>query len=330
MSQADELLKTLTGVNANSRLVNPDLEEHIVINEDRFITVPSTLKRIGVQYDHNIETVTFDCIRFWDGVDLSKMKIYINYMRPDKTKGCYLAENVTVDDTDETIMHFKWTISNHVTQYKGSIVFLVCIKSVDEDGDENNHWNTELNNEMYISEGLECVEEIKLSYPDIFTQLLQEMDEAVQTNQNIRIEALNYSENALRSANYADTQARNSANSAASSKQYSEEAKTELEEVKGLNQEVRKLIDEGKTVGPQGPQGPRGPQGPQGIQGIQGPKGDKGDPGKDGMTATIGGLYGLGIDSDGNLCVYSYDEETAPSFEIDEKGDLYMLMEVND
>ena len=99
MSQADELLKSV----ANTRTVNPETEPHIIIGEDRFITVPDELKRIAVQGDHDVETVTFDCPRYWDDHDLSKMQLYINYMRPDGTPGSHLAENVRVDEylTDE-------------------------------------------------------------------------------------------------------------------------------------------------------------------------------------------------------------------------------------
>ena len=46
-------------------------EPHIVIDSHRAITVPEQLKRIAVQFDHNFETVTFDCPRYWDGHDLS-------------------------------------------------------------------------------------------------------------------------------------------------------------------------------------------------------------------------------------------------------------------
>ena len=38
-------------------------EQHIIINSDRSITVPTELKNIAVQNDHNIETVMFDCPR---------------------------------------------------------------------------------------------------------------------------------------------------------------------------------------------------------------------------------------------------------------------------
>lgn len=176
MSLADDLLN-LSSNGINSRLADMETEPHIVIGEDRFITVPDELKRIAVQYDHRVETVTFDCPRYWDGYDMSKMKIYINYTRADGLLGMYLAENVFADQQLPNIMHFDWTLTRNVTGINGPIVFMVCVKRVDRDGNEEVHWNSERNLEMYVSEGLEGEEVIRDLYPDIFTQMLQRMDE---------------------------------------------------------------------------------------------------------------------------------------------------------
>lgn len=172
MSRAEELLNTLTGDDSSPvlRLANPETEPHIVVSDDRFITVPKELQRIAVQFDHDVETVTFDCPRYWDGLDMSQLFVYINYMRKDRITGCYKATNVTVDETDSNIMHFDWTISKNVSQVKGELRFLVCIKKADEEGNEVNHWNSELNTQMYVSEGLETGEAIAARYPDIILQ----------------------------------------------------------------------------------------------------------------------------------------------------------------
>lgn len=175
MSEAENLLDQLADGDAAVMMANPETEPHIVIGTDRFITVPAELRRIGVQYDHNIETVMFDCPRYWDGRDLSAMYVYVNYMRSDGGVGMYLAEDVTVDETDENIMHFSWILSGNATKSKGSLSFLVCAKTVDDEGNEVNHWNSELNREMTISEGLEVQEAIINQYPDIITNLLVRM-----------------------------------------------------------------------------------------------------------------------------------------------------------
>ena len=54
-------------------LSNEFEEPHIVIGYDRVVTVPDQLKRLAVQYDHDIETVTFDCPRYWGKHDMSQM-----------------------------------------------------------------------------------------------------------------------------------------------------------------------------------------------------------------------------------------------------------------
>ena len=168
MSQAEELL---TSLNATELLSVESEEPHIVIDDDRIITVPDKLKRLAVQYDHDIETVTFDCPRYWDNLDMSQMKIYINYLRSDTYTGTYKAQNITVDASDDTIMHFTWTVSKNVSMVFGKIVFLVCVRKTDESGNEVNHWNSELCKDCYVSEGLEVDgEELKELYPDIIDQ----------------------------------------------------------------------------------------------------------------------------------------------------------------
>lgn len=175
MSQVDELLNTMSEEGGVMYTARPESEPHIVIGEDRYITVPAELKRIGVQGDHNIETVTFDCPRYWDEHDMSMMDISINYLRPDGRAGMFPAINVTVDDSDTSIMHFDWVISKHVTEIKGNLSILICIKKLDEDNNDILHWNSEINNELTISEGIEAGEAIIRIYPDILTQWRDEI-----------------------------------------------------------------------------------------------------------------------------------------------------------
>lgn len=173
MSQAEKLLNSL---NKTARLANASEEPHVVIDDDRIITVPDSLKRLAVQYDHDVETVTFDCPRYWDDLDMSKMAVYVNYLRSDSYHATYKAQNVTVDTADDTIMHFDWTISRNVSLIVGKLVFLVCIRKTDDDGNEVNHWNSELCKDCYVSEGLETdAEELKEAYPDIIDQWYDEV-----------------------------------------------------------------------------------------------------------------------------------------------------------
>lgn len=181
MSQAEELLNSLTENDISLQSANPETEPHIVVGDDRFISVPKELQRIAVQYDHDVETVTFDCPRYWDDLDMSDLSIYINYMRKDRVVGIYKATDISVDTTNDRIMHFNWKISRNVTEVVGQIKFLVCVKKGDADGNEVNHWNSELNTEMYISEGLEAGEGYFDSYPDIILQWEDEVQKVKDT-----------------------------------------------------------------------------------------------------------------------------------------------------
>lgn len=197
MSKAEELLDN-TDSGVMPLLADYETEPHIVIDANRNIVVPDELKRIAVQHDHMIETVTFDCPRYWDEHDMSKMYVYVNYMRSDGEKGSDLATNVIIDKTDSAIMHFDWTITGHLSAIEGNIVFLVCIQDkMAGDGTASAHWNSELNTDMYVSEGLEVESDISAVYPGIITQLLTRMDdvEAKTTDESLYGYVSNYVNN---------------------------------------------------------------------------------------------------------------------------------------
>lgn len=179
MATAAELLKIIS--------TQPDPEGHIVVGGDRFITVPENLKRLGVQYDHNIEKVTFDCPRKWDNNDMSQMAIYIVYARSNGSRGTFTerypvsmpnAPTVTIDENDDSVMHFDWVISRNVTEVPGPISFMVCVmKTVgktDEEGNETfveeQHWNSEICNDCYISPGMEGDDYEPFDNVDVFTE----------------------------------------------------------------------------------------------------------------------------------------------------------------
>lgn len=185
MSQAEALLNQ--AARSGVYTASPETEPHIVIGADRVIVVPDELKRLAVQFDHNIETVVFDCPRYWDDTDMSTMAVYINYERRDGVRGNFFATNVVVDESDETMMHFEWTISKFVTLVEGTVKFNVCVKSVDDEGNELEHWNSELCEDCYISEGLETNAVIENAYPDAITQLRTKMDNILNSGMAVDV-----------------------------------------------------------------------------------------------------------------------------------------------
>lgn len=179
MSKAEELLDSLSIEDIQPFTSQPDIEGHIVIDKDRIIHVPTELKRIAVQYDANIETVTFDCPRYWDEHDLSEMNIYINYKLPGNlinNVGQSLAKNLRINEDDENIINFDWTIGPILTNNKGNLPFSVCAKSkTNQDSDEAIRWYTEINTELTISEGMDGSGDIEDNYQDMFPDIINDI-----------------------------------------------------------------------------------------------------------------------------------------------------------
>lgn len=151
------------------------MKEHVVISKDRTVSVPASLMKIGVQHDHKVNKITFDCPRYPDedrSIDMSGMQIFINYMLSDKTLGTSAAINVCVDPDNEDIIHFDWQITNAITKVKGVLSALVCIKQIDSVGIETYHWNSDLFQKFSVSEGMECSEVVVDENTDIIAQII--------------------------------------------------------------------------------------------------------------------------------------------------------------
>lgn len=278
MSKADELLNSLSEDDISLQLANPETEPHIVIGEDRIISVPKELQRIAVQYDHDVETVTFDCPRYWDDLDMSKLNIYINYMRKDRYIGCYKATDIAIDGANSNIMHFNWKISRNVSEVVGELKFLVCIKKSDAEGYEVNHWNSELNTEMYISQGLEAEESIFDAYPDIISQWEDEVNAVKQILLNARdsgeLDGATFTPSVDEAGNLSWTNDKGRENPATVN-------------IKGATGDTGPKGDTG-AQGPKGDTGATGPQGPKGETGAQGPQGERGIQGETGPAGPQG------------------------------------------
>ena len=189
MSQIDDLItQMMSEEDIEAYLADTDSEPHIVVNSDRSITVPQQLKDIAVQYDHNIETVTFDCPRYWDGKDMSTMVIFVLYERSDKFVGKVAVTNVRVSDTDDSIMHFDWTIRREATQCAGNLNIQICVGETDDIGRTIVHWNSKVCSDLVVSKSLMHVgEDIEQEYPDVLTELYERVGDIEEEIQNIEV-----------------------------------------------------------------------------------------------------------------------------------------------
>lgn len=151
MSLAENLLNSLPDTNyQNARIGGSEDELPIVIDEDRVITVPNNLKSIAVKGDMDVETVTIDCVRYWDEHDLSTFAIYINYILPNGDEGTYIPKSITKYDD---IFSFDWTIGKEITQHQGKLTFWIVAKLTDEEGTLIKQWSSFQNSECSIANG---------------------------------------------------------------------------------------------------------------------------------------------------------------------------------
>lgn len=185
MSQAEELLNNTSLDDISLYTAEPETEEHIIVGHDRRIIVPEALKRIAVQYDHNVETVTFDCPRYWDDNDLSTMNIYISYLRPDNMVGMYIVDNVRIDKTNPRIIHFEWTIGDEISMVSGPLKFSISAKRKTDSDTTRVRWYSEINSEMFVSEGMDSSDVVVSENPDIINDLVSKMNSVLSANNPI-------------------------------------------------------------------------------------------------------------------------------------------------
>lgn len=152
MSLAEDLLNSLPDSDSqNSRIGGSGEEEpHILVDASRKISVPNSLKLIGVKGDKDVETVTIDCIRFWDGNDLSAFDISIICELPSGSEVTYKPVEKIVSDT---YFSFDWVIGREFTNYPGRLRFWVVAKKLNQDGTLDKQWSSLQNDECSIASG---------------------------------------------------------------------------------------------------------------------------------------------------------------------------------
>ena len=152
MSLAENLLNSL----GETRTASPEQEPHIIVGADRFIKVPDQLKKIAVTNDKDIETVHFDCVRYWDGYDLSTFAIYLNIALPNGDGTTYIPKNIT---KSENFYHFDWVIEGNITPKSGTIgIGITAIKTKTNENGEivtDKRWNSFPNTECSIVKGFD-------------------------------------------------------------------------------------------------------------------------------------------------------------------------------
>lgn len=163
--------------------------EHSVFDQDPHFVVDEQTRQIKyqgdtppqiVQHDHNSERLTFQLPKVIDGHDMTKCdKVRVNYINIDSltketSKGVYEVDDVAADETDDTKIHLSWLISGNATKFAGKLNFMICFMCEDADGNITYRWNTLVNGDLVVGNGMDNGEAIAEEYADILEQWRQE------------------------------------------------------------------------------------------------------------------------------------------------------------
>lgn len=161
MTTVEELLKNTPLINSERQYVSVDLKT-------RVMNVPTDYRMLGVESDNESKRVYFKFPRYiCDGVDLSKAKIYINYVNASQESNAYMVEDATVEK-DKVI--FSWLLSKSVTRSSGTVNYAVSAQSTD-----GVWWRTQMSSGQILS-GLNTFPDVESDNPDIIEQILSKLD----------------------------------------------------------------------------------------------------------------------------------------------------------
>lgn len=156
-------------------------EERIVIDPiTRVINIPEDYI-IGVESDEKSDRMYFQCPKIvGDNVDLSKLKLYVNFENANKERDNYFVDDVTVNEGN---ILFSWLFSRKVTKYKGDVKFIVCAKKSEDN--LTLEWNTTVAKGLSL-EGIEVElsDKEQLIASDYLIQLEKELSALAESENN--------------------------------------------------------------------------------------------------------------------------------------------------
>ncbi|MBR5004187.1 MAG: hypothetical protein IKY14_01825, partial [Erysipelotrichaceae bacterium] len=150
-----------------------DTDPHFLIDPvTKRIKNESSQKTTLIQRDHNSERFSFEIPEI-DGHDMSKCNsVEVHYNNIDaqgnQNRGVYKVTDMKWTD-DRTKVVFTWLISENATQLVGRLHFLIVFECV-EDGVVVYRWQTLINSDFEIAEGMDNSGEVIETYPDIVAQ----------------------------------------------------------------------------------------------------------------------------------------------------------------
>lgn len=167
MATAEEILL------AAGEAENGALEVLTIDNDLRTITVPESVRNLGVEGDDDVKRLRFAMPRRYGEFDLSIFAVHIVYVNASNEPDLYI---VTDAESSTNEIRFSWLIGENALKYKGTAKFAVHLRRV-ENGRVTQRFNTEPA-AVQVLDGLDAdlTEEEQEKARDILTQLLAMLD----------------------------------------------------------------------------------------------------------------------------------------------------------
>lgn len=125
---------------ANATVITADSTVDYVIDKDlRTVAIPTRGVVLGVEGDKDVNTVRFECPRYYKGVDLMSMVCRVSYANANGDLGVCLVSDMADDDGT---MSFTWLVSALAVKYAGTVQFAVGWRAADDEGNVSEAYNT--------------------------------------------------------------------------------------------------------------------------------------------------------------------------------------------
>lgn len=142
---------------------------------NRTITIPNSVKHLGVTSDEDVMKVLFEAPQFYGDIDLSGFEINIHYKNAKGYGDISPAIDIVVE---AGVITFAWLIDRYVVAYAGDVEFSVCLTR--PDASESDGLGQELNTQpatLPVLKGLNTRESVPEEFPHLYRDLLERVKE---------------------------------------------------------------------------------------------------------------------------------------------------------
>lgn len=157
MATAEELLMRTTAVSEEIEVLTVDMNT-------RLISIPATLRVLGVESDDDVKRLHFSLPRHYGENDLSEFKPHINFENARGGGDLYPADDLNVVDDK---IEFSWLVDRSAFKYSGDVNFSICLKKYDAEGIVEKELNTAVAT-LPVLKGLETSKEVVENNPSAF------------------------------------------------------------------------------------------------------------------------------------------------------------------